>query len=97
MTSSFLPSTLHYDQMKSLIQFGTFKPRVIRFQQKIVTTGSQNKKEHVEDDRKEWIVVARREGRQTNPIQTKLYFHQKHAKRSISHKNRKKKHEDVEA
>ncbi|KAA0037645.1 retrotransposon gag protein [Cucumis melo var. makuwa] len=44
ITSSVLPSTLLYDQRKSLIQFGNFKPILIPFQQKIMTTNSQNKK-----------------------------------------------------
>ncbi|KAA0025983.1 retrotransposon gag protein [Cucumis melo var. makuwa] len=43
MTSSVPPSILLYDQRKSLIQFGTFKPIVFQFQQRIVTIDSQNK------------------------------------------------------
>ena len=50
MTSSVPPSTQIYDQRKSLIQFWTFEPTVVQFQQRIVTTNSQNKEEHVEDD-----------------------------------------------
>ena len=48
MTSSVSPSMMPYDQWKSLIQFGTSKPILVRFQQKIVTTDSQNKEKHVE-------------------------------------------------
>ena len=36
MTSSVLPSTLFYDQRENLIQFGTFEPILVRFQQKIM-------------------------------------------------------------
>ncbi|KAA0063888.1 retrotransposon gag protein [Cucumis melo var. makuwa] len=63
MTSEVLPSMLLYDQRESLIQFGTFEPILVRFQQKIMTKKSQNKEEPVEDDDKEWIVVARQKGR----------------------------------
>ncbi|TYK30122.1 retrotransposon gag protein [Cucumis melo var. makuwa] len=63
MTSSVLPSMLLYDQRESLIQFGTFEPILVRFQQKIMTTNSQNKEEPIEDDGKEWIVMARKKGR----------------------------------
>ena len=35
-TSSIPPSMLPYDQRKNLIQFGTFEPILVRFQQKIV-------------------------------------------------------------
>ncbi|TYJ96986.1 retrotransposon gag protein [Cucumis melo var. makuwa] len=75
MTSSVMPSMLLYDQRESLIQFGTFELILIRFQQEIMTTNSKNKEEPIKDDDKEWIIVARQKGRQTNSIQTKLHFH----------------------
>ncbi|KAA0060303.1 retrotransposon gag protein [Cucumis melo var. makuwa] len=40
MTSSVSPSILLYDQRETLIQFGTFKPILVRFQQKIMTSNS---------------------------------------------------------
>ena len=49
MTSSVLPSTQLYDQMKNLIRFETFEPIVVQFQQRIVTPDSQNKEEFAED------------------------------------------------
>ena len=82
MTSSVLPLTQLYDQRKSLIQFGTFEPILVQFQQKIITTNSQNKEESIVDDNKEWIVMTRRKCRQTNFIQTKSHFHQKDVKGS---------------
>ncbi|KAA0032559.1 retrotransposon gag protein [Cucumis melo var. makuwa] len=98
MTSSVLLSTLLYDQRESLIQFGNFEPILVRFQQKIMTTNSQNKEEPIEDDGKEWIVVACQKGRQTNSIQMKSHLHQKHSQGSISHKKKgEKKQKDVEA
>ncbi|TYK11760.1 retrotransposon gag protein [Cucumis melo var. makuwa] len=42
MTSSVSPSILLYDQRESLIQFGTFEPMLVRFQQKIMTSNSHN-------------------------------------------------------
>ncbi|KAA0035946.1 ty3-gypsy retrotransposon protein [Cucumis melo var. makuwa] len=95
MTSKVRSSMLLYDQRESLIQFGTFKPILVGFQQKIMTTNSQNKEEPIEDDDKEWIVVARQKGRQTNSIQTKSHFHQKHSKGSISHKNKEKRNKNM--
>ncbi|KAA0063939.1 retrotransposon gag protein [Cucumis melo var. makuwa] len=53
MTLSVLPSMLLYDQMESLIEFGTFESILVRFQQKIMTTNSQNKEDPIEDDDKE--------------------------------------------
>ncbi|TYK20938.1 retrotransposon gag protein [Cucumis melo var. makuwa] len=85
MTSSVSPSILLYDQRKSLIQFGTFKPILVRFQQKIMTSNSQNKEEPIEDEGEEWIVVAHKKERQTSSIQTKSHFHQKYSKGNISH------------
>ncbi|KAA0065362.1 retrotransposon gag protein [Cucumis melo var. makuwa] len=52
MTSRVLPSMFLYDQRKSLIQFETFEPILVRFQQKIMMTKSQNKEEPIEDDDK---------------------------------------------
>ncbi|KAA0032461.1 retrotransposon gag protein [Cucumis melo var. makuwa] len=65
MTLSVPPSILLYDQRKSLIQFGTFEPILVRFQQKIMTSNSQNKEEPIEDEGEEWIVVAHKK-RETN-------------------------------
>ena len=48
--TSVPPSTQLYDQRKSLIQFETFEPIVVQFQQRIMMTDSQNKEELVEDD-----------------------------------------------
>ncbi|TYK08171.1 ty3-gypsy retrotransposon protein [Cucumis melo var. makuwa] len=95
MTSSVLPSILLYDQRESLIQFETFESILVRFQQKIMTSNSQNKEEPIEDEGEEWIVMARQKGRQTNSIQTKLHFHQKHSKGSISHKNKGKRNKKM--
>ncbi|KAA0063891.1 ty3-gypsy retrotransposon protein [Cucumis melo var. makuwa] len=53
MTSSVSPSILLYDERESLIQFGTFKPILVRFQQKIMASNSQNKEEPIEDESKE--------------------------------------------
>ncbi|KAA0051896.1 retrotransposon gag protein [Cucumis melo var. makuwa] len=75
MTSSVPPLILLYDQRESLIQFVIFEPILIRFQQKIMTSNTQNKEEPIEDEGKEWIVVAPKKGRQTNFIRTKLHFH----------------------
>ncbi|TYK22023.1 retrotransposon gag protein [Cucumis melo var. makuwa] len=88
MTSSVSPSILLYDQRESLIQFGTFEPILVRFQQKIMTSNSQNKKEPIEDEGKEWIIVAHKKERQTSSVQTKSHFHQKHSKGNISHKKK---------
>ncbi|KAA0051326.1 ty3-gypsy retrotransposon protein [Cucumis melo var. makuwa] len=52
MTSSVPLSILLYDQRESLIQFGTFKPILVRFQQKIMTSNFQNKEEPIEDGRR---------------------------------------------
>ncbi|KAA0058865.1 retrotransposon gag protein [Cucumis melo var. makuwa] len=60
-----------------------------------MTTNSQNKEEPIEDDDKEWIVVACQQGRQTNFIQTKSHFHQKYSKGSISHKNKGKRNKNM--
>ena len=79
---------LLYEQKESLIQFRTFEPILVRFQQKIMTTNSKNKEEPIEHDDKEWIIMARQKGRQKNFIQTKSHFHQKQG--SISHKNKGK-------
>lgn len=68
MTSSVSPSTQLYDQRKSLIQFGTFEPIIVQFQQRIVTKNSQNKEKHVEDDDERWIVMTLSKGRQPNCI-----------------------------
>ncbi|KAA0032364.1 retrotransposon gag protein [Cucumis melo var. makuwa] len=57
MTSSVSPLTEFYDQRKSLIQYGTFEPILVRFQQKIMAMDSQNKEEL--DDGEEWIVGVR--------------------------------------
>ena len=64
----------------------TFEPIVVQFQQRIVTTNSQNKTELVEDDDEGWIVVTHRKGRQPNFIQKEPSFRQKHAKGSIYQK-----------
>ncbi|KAA0050543.1 retrotransposon gag protein [Cucumis melo var. makuwa] len=88
MTSSVSPSILLYDQRESLIQFGTFEPILVRFQQKIMTSNSQNKEEPIEDKGEEWIVVALKKERQTSSVQTKSHFHQKHSKGNISHKKK---------
>ncbi|KAA0040629.1 retrotransposon gag protein [Cucumis melo var. makuwa] len=88
MTSSVSPSILLYDQRESLIQFGTFEPILVRFQQKIMTSNSQNKEEPIEDEGEEWIVVAHKKERQTSSVQTKSHFHQKHSKGNISHKKK---------
>ncbi|TYK23554.1 retrotransposon gag protein [Cucumis melo var. makuwa] len=53
MTSNVPPSILLYDQRESLIQFGTFEPILVRFQQNIMTSNSQNKEEPIEDEGKE--------------------------------------------
>ncbi|TYK04956.1 ty3-gypsy retrotransposon protein [Cucumis melo var. makuwa] len=95
MTSSVLSSVFFYDQRESLIQFETFKPILVRFQQKIMMTNSQYKEEPIKDDGKEWIVVARQKEKQTNFIQTKSHFHQKHSKGSISHKNKGKRNKKM--
>ncbi|KAA0045116.1 retrotransposon gag protein [Cucumis melo var. makuwa] len=95
MTSSVSLSTQFYDQRKILIQFGTFKPIVVQFQQRIVTTNSQNKEEHVKDDGEGWIVMTHRKGRQPNSIQKESSFHQKHAKKSISHKKNGKRNKKM--
>ncbi|KAA0033157.1 ty3-gypsy retrotransposon protein [Cucumis melo var. makuwa] len=94
MTSSFPPSILLYDQRESLIRFRHFEPILVRFQQKIMTSNSQNKEEPIEDEGKKWIVVAHKKERQISSVQTKSHFHQKHSKGNISHKKkgrRKKK------
>ena len=97
MTSSVPSSTQLYDQRKNLIQFGTFEPIVVQFQQRIVTKMSQNRENSVEDDDEGRIVVTRRKGKQSNSIQKESSFCQKHAKGNISHKKkgkRNKKDED---
>ena len=53
-------------------------------------TDSQNKEEPTEDDDEGWIMATCRKGRQSNSIQKKSLFHQKHAKGSISHKKKEK-------
>ncbi|TYK23002.1 retrotransposon gag protein [Cucumis melo var. makuwa] len=88
MTSSVPPSILFYDQRESLIQFETFEPILVRFQQKIMTSNSQNKEELIEDEGEEWIVVAHKRERQTSSVQTKSHFHKKHSKGNISHKKK---------
>ncbi|KAA0057875.1 retrotransposon gag protein [Cucumis melo var. makuwa] len=88
MTSSVSPSILLYDQRESLIQFGTFEPILIRFQQKTMTSNSQNKEEPSEDEGEEWIGVAHKKERQTSSVQTNSHFHQKHSKGNISHKKK---------
>ncbi|KAA0041771.1 retrotransposon gag protein [Cucumis melo var. makuwa] len=88
MTSSVPPSILLYDQRESLIQFGTFEPILVRFQQKTMTPNSQNKEEPSEDEGEEWIGVANKKERQTSSVQTNLHFHQKHSKGNISHKKK---------
>ena len=91
MISSVPPSIQLYDQRKNLIQLGTFEPIVVQFQQRIVTTDSQNKEESAEDDDEGWIVVSRRKGRQPNFIQKESSFRQKHAEGNIFHKNKGKR------
>ncbi|KAA0046413.1 retrotransposon gag protein [Cucumis melo var. makuwa] len=88
MTSSVPSSILLYNRRESLIQFGTFEPILVRFQQKIMTSNSQNKKEPIEDEGEEWIVVAHKKERQTSFVQTKSHFHQKHSKGNIYHKKK---------
>ncbi|KAA0068201.1 retrotransposon gag protein [Cucumis melo var. makuwa] len=88
MTSSVPPSILLYDQRESLIQFGTFKPILVRFQQKIMMSNSQNKKEPIDDEGEEWIGVTHKKERQTSSVQTKSHFHQKHSKGNIFHKKK---------
>ncbi|TYK27186.1 retrotransposon gag protein [Cucumis melo var. makuwa] len=88
MTSSVPPSILLYDQRESLIQFGTFEPILVRFQQKTMTSNSQNKEEPSEDEGEEWIGVAHKKERQTSSVQTNSHFHQKHSKGNISHKKK---------
>ncbi|KAA0033819.1 ty3-gypsy retrotransposon protein [Cucumis melo var. makuwa] len=78
MTSSVPPSILLYDQRESLIHFGTFEPILVRFQQKTMTSNSQNKEESSEDEGQEWIGVAHKKERQTSSVQTNSHFHQKH-------------------
>ncbi|KAA0056536.1 retrotransposon gag protein [Cucumis melo var. makuwa] len=63
MTSSVPPLTQLDDQRKSLIQFGTFEPILVQFQQRIVMIDSQNKEVHGKDDGERWIVVSRKKGR----------------------------------
>ncbi|KAA0061141.1 ty3-gypsy retrotransposon protein [Cucumis melo var. makuwa] len=63
MPSSVSPSILLYDQRESLIQFRTFEPILVRFQQKIMMSNSQNKEEPIEDEGEEWIVVAHKKER----------------------------------
>ncbi|TYK00108.1 retrotransposon gag protein [Cucumis melo var. makuwa] len=53
-----------------------------------MTSNSQNKEEPIEDEGKEWIVVAHKKERQTSSVQTKSHFHQKHSKGNISHKKK---------
>ncbi|KAA0055462.1 retrotransposon gag protein [Cucumis melo var. makuwa] len=88
MTSSVSTSTLIYDQKESLIQFGTFEPILVRLQQKIMTSNSQNKEEPIEDEGEEWIVVAHKKDRQTSSVQMKSHFHKKYSKGNISHKKK---------
>ncbi|KAA0064819.1 retrotransposon gag protein [Cucumis melo var. makuwa] len=88
MTSSVLLSILLYDQRESLIQFGTFEPILVQFQQKTMTSNSQNKEEPSEDEGEEWIGVAHKKERQTSSVQTNSHFHQKHSKVNISHKKK---------
>ena len=56
-----------------------------------MTTSSQNKEEHVEDDDEGWIVVTNRKEIQPNFIQKESSFRQKHAKERISQKKKEKK------
>ena len=72
-----------------MVQFGTFEPVHVRFQQRIVTKKSQNKEKPIEDDCEGWIVMTRKKGRQSIFVQTKSHFHQKHGKGSNSRKNEK--------
>ncbi|KAA0035317.1 retrotransposon gag protein [Cucumis melo var. makuwa] len=88
MTSNVPPLTQLDDQRKSLIQFGTFAPILVLFQQRIVTINSQNKEAHGKDDGEGWITITRQKGRQPNSIQKESRFHQKYAKGSISHKKK---------
>ncbi|KAA0063851.1 retrotransposon gag protein [Cucumis melo var. makuwa] len=53
-----------------------------------MTSNSQNKEEPIEDEGKEWIVVAHKKERQTSSVQTKLHFYQKHSKGNISYKKK---------
>ncbi|TYK00349.1 retrotransposon gag protein [Cucumis melo var. makuwa] len=96
MTSSVSPSTStqFYDKWKILIQFGTFEPIVVQFQQRIVTIDS-NKKIHVNDDGEGWMVVTFQKGRQPNSIRKESSFHKKHAKGSISHKKKEKRNKKM--
>ena len=73
-----------------MVQFGTFEPGHVRFQQRIVTKKSQNKEKPIEDDCEGWIVMTRKKGRQSIFVQTKSHFHQKHGKGSNSRKNEKR-------
>ncbi|TYK16519.1 retrotransposon gag protein [Cucumis melo var. makuwa] len=88
MTSNVPPSILLYDQRESLIQFGTFEPIHVQFQQKTMTSNSQNKEEPSEDEGEEWIGVAHKKERQTSFVQTNSHFHQKNSKGNISHKKK---------
>ncbi|TYK09793.1 ty3-gypsy retrotransposon protein [Cucumis melo var. makuwa] len=88
MTSNVPPLTQLDDQRKSLIQFGTFAPILVLFQQRTVTINSQNKEAHGKDDGEGWITVTRQKGRQPNSIQKESRFHQKYAKGSISYKKK---------
>ncbi|KAA0033525.1 retrotransposon gag protein [Cucumis melo var. makuwa] len=53
MTSSVPPSILLYDQRESLVQFRTFEPILVQFQQKTMTSNSQNTEEPIEDEGEE--------------------------------------------
>ncbi|KAA0037797.1 retrotransposon gag protein [Cucumis melo var. makuwa] len=88
MTSNVPPSILLYHQKESLIQFGTFEPILVRFQQKIMTSNSQKKEDPIEDEDEEWIGVAHKKERHTSSVQTNSHFHQKHSKGNISHKKK---------
>ncbi|KAA0051497.1 retrotransposon gag protein [Cucumis melo var. makuwa] len=60
-----------------------------------MTSNSQKKEDPIEDEGKEWIVVAHKKERQTSSFQTKSHFHQNHSKGNISHKKKERRNKKM--
>ena len=90
MALSVLPSTPFHEK-ESSIQFRTFEPILVQFQQEIVKIGSQKKEEHVEEDDKGWTIVTHKKKRQSKSTQKELRFHRNYKRGSKNQKNKSKK------
>ena len=63
-----------YNKKETLIQFETFEPIVVRFQQKLEITDSQNKNEPIEDDGKGLIFVTHPKKEKSNSTKKKSFL-----------------------